>query len=294
MATQLEDIADEVEGVEVETLRDEADESDAPQGEGEGQAQEVDVSEGAPEDLGLVLDLSGEAEADEPVGIRNLRNRVKELTAKVKQYEKTIPATQAEALPPEPELEDFDYDTAAFKAAHSQWVRKSLDHEKRVAEQQEAAQRVEQRWQSRLAYYDEAKDKLGVQDYEDAEATVSEIFSTPFPGILADDVRLGIIKQGAKDPAALVYALAKNPAKAKELAAIDDPVEFAWKASALEAGMKINRAGAKPAPERKIGGTVPGVAGAMDNTLERLRAEAEKTGDYSKVTRYKREKGLKG
>lgn len=286
MAEQLEDVIEDTEVAEVEALEDEAPE--ATEGE------EADVSEGAPEDLGLVLDLSGDEPDDEPVGIRNLRNRVKELTAKVKEYEKTIPATQADELPPEPELEDFDYDTAAFKQAHSQWVRKSLDHEKRQAEAQEMAQRAEQRWQTRLSYYDEAKEKLAVQDYDDAEAVVSEMFTKPFPGIRADDVRIGIIKQGAKDPAALVYALAKNPAKAKELAEIDDPVEFAWKAATLEAKMTITRSGSKPAPERKMGGTVPGVAGALDNTLERLRAEAEKTGDYSKVMRYKKERGLRG
>ena len=52
--------------------------------------------------------------------------------------------------------------------------------------------------------------------------------------------------------------------------------------------MKVVR-GKAPPPEKRISGGVPGVSGALDDTLERLRAEAEKTGNYSKVMAYKRQ-----
>jgi hypothetical protein len=248
----------------------------------EGQQEEV------AEDAGLVVEIGGE-EPEEPEHFKEVRRKYREAQKRLKELEARVVTTpEQETLPPEPEMEDYDYDAAAFKVAHREWLRKADEHEKRQEQAKELQVKAEQRWQTRLAYYDEGKEKLGVQDYDDAEATVSEVLSTPFPGIMAEDVRIGIIKQGAKDPAALVYALAKNPAKAKELAEIDDPVEFAWKAATLEASMKVVR-GKAPPPEKRISGGVPGVAGALDNTLERLREEAAKTGDYSKVSAYKRQ-----
>lgn len=249
----------------------------------------ADVGEGAPEDMGLVVEIGGEEEEEVDIGKRNMRNRIKELTAKVREYEaKAAQPVGQDVLPPEPQLEDFEYDAEAFKSAHKEWVLKSIEHEKRQAEIKAVQEKAQQRWESRLAYYDEAKSKLGVQDYDDAEATVTEILAAPFVGILAEDVRIGIIKQVAKDPAALVYALAKNPVKAKELASIEDPAAYAYALGALENGMKVIR-GKAPPPEKKIGGGVPGVSGALDNTLERLREKAEQTGDYTEVARYKRQ-----
>jgi hypothetical protein len=44
-----------------------------------------------------------------------------------------------------------------------------------------------------------------------------------------------------------------------------------------------------PPPEKVVGGTAP-IRGAVDSTLERLRADAERTGDYSKVFAYRKQK----
>ncbi len=244
---------------------------------------------GEVEETGLVVEIGGEEPADEPEHITELRKRYREQQKRLKELEAKVGGEPAQAaLPAKPTLEDCDYDTAAFEQKLEQWYDLKREHDAREAEVRTVQERAEQKWKTRLAYYDEGKEKLGAQDYDEAEATVSEILAAPFPGIMAEDVRLGIIKQGAKDPAALVYALGKNPAKAKELAAIDDPVEFAWKAAALEASMKVVR-GKAPPPEKKISGGVPGVSGALDDTLERLRAEAAKTGDYSKVLAYKKQ-----
>ena len=258
--------------------------------EQESAQESGDVSEGAPEDMGLVVEIGGDEVSDEPEHITELRRRYREQQKRLKELEATAAgnAPAAPALPPKPTLEDCDYDAEAFEQKLATWYDAKREHDAREAEVRAVQERAEQKWQSRLAFYDEGKSKLGAQDYDEAEATVAEILSAPFPGIVAEDVRIGIIKQGATDPAALVYALGKNPAKAKELAAIDDPVEFAWKAARLEASMKVVR-GKAPPPEKRVSGGVPGVAGALDDTLERLRAEAAKTGDFSKVMAYKRQ-----
>ena len=80
----------------------------------------------------------------------------------------------------------------------------------------------------------------------------------------------------------------KNPAKAKELSSITDPVKFAFAVAKLEAQLKVTPRKAPPPPERAVRGTAP-VSGTVDSTLERLREEAARTGDMSKVMAYRRQ-----
>jgi len=87
----------------------------------------------------------------------------------------------------------------------------------------------------------------------------------------------------------LVYALGKNPTKAAALGAIKDPVEFAFAVARLEAQLKVSEKKPATPPETRVTGNGR-VSGAVDATLERLRAEAERTGDYTKVSAYKRQK----
>lgn len=92
---------------------------------------------------------------------------------------------------------------------------------------------------------------------------------------------------GCENPALVVYALGKNPKKAKELAEIKDPVKFAFAVAKLETQLKVNRK--TPPPVMKtVSGTGP-VSGSVDSTLERLREEAARTGDMSKVFKYKQQ-----
>lgn len=254
----------------------------------EDQPEEQPEEQDAPEvDDSLTVEI-GEEPAEEPEHITELRRRYREQQKRLRELEAQTVTTTVEQLPAKPTLEDCDYDTPAFEKKLEEWYEKKREHDAREAEAKSLAQKAEERWQAKLATYEEGKEKLGAKDYDEAEATVSEILSAPFPGIAAEDVRLGIIKQGAKDPATLVYALGKNPAKAKELAAIEDPVEFAFALGELSGKMKVVR-GKAPPPEGRLNASAAGVAGAVDDTLERLRNEAARTGDYSKVRAYKQQ-----
>ena len=277
------DVSEAIVIADADEVEDVIEQTEAPEG--------TDVGEGAPDDLGLVVEIGGDDEGGEgaPEWVRNVRRENRELKKKLKELETTGGMVDVPALPEKPTLEACDYDTPAYEAKLEAWYEAKREHDAREAEARSLQERAEQRWQAKLSTYDAGKETLGAPDFDDAEATVSEIFAKPFPGIRADDARMGIIKQGVKDPTTLVYALGRNPEKAKALAEIDDPVEFAVALGRMEATMKVVRSGAKPAPERKIGGAAPGVAGAVDNTLERLRAEAEKTGDYTKVRLYKKQ-----
>jgi hypothetical protein len=141
-------------------------------------------------------------------------------------------------------------------------------------------QAVQKEWERKLESYQGAKASLKVRDFEFAEDVVQDTLSV---------MQQGMIVQGAENPALVVYALGKNPKKAKEIASITDPVKFAFAVAKLETQLKISNRKAQSSPERKISGTAR-PSGAVDSTLDRLRAEAEKTGDYSKVFQYKKQK----
>jgi len=100
----------------------------------------------------------------------------------------------------------------------------------------------------------------------------------------------GIVLQGSDNPALIIYALGKNTKRAKELASITDPVKFAFAVAKLETQLKVSNRKAAASPERTIASGGTRLSGAVDSTLERLRAEAEKSGDYTKVLQYKRQK----
>jgi hypothetical protein len=139
---------------------------------------------------------------------------------------------------------------------------------------------MQQAWEAKVSSYNDAKAKMPVADFDDAEAFVQDTL---------DATQQGLLIKVAKDAPTLIYALGKNPAKATALAAIKDYAEFVAEAVRLEMSVKTTR---KPAtsPEKAVNvPTGTGVA-STDNTLERLRAEAEKTGDYTKVSAYKRSK----
>ena len=134
-------------------------------------------------------------------------------------------------------------------------------------------------WKTRQERYTTSRKDHNFKDFQETEEYVSETLN---------QTQQGIIIQGAEDSALLVYALGKNPKKLEELSKITDPVDFAFKLAKLESQLAVTNKKA-PKPEKRItGGKAGGVSGNGDATLERLREEAAKTGDYSAVTAYKR------
>lgn len=257
------------------------DEQPEPQ-EGEGQAAE--------EDGPLVVSFGEDEPEAEPEGaapewVKELRKLTREQAKRIKELEQAQKANTAEPeLGPEPTLEDYDYDPEAFKAAHRDWIKRSFEVEKEQESKRSEEQRQQEAFEQRVAEYNEAKAKLPVPDFDEAEAVLLEEFNPTQQGLL---VKL------AKQPALFAYALGKNPTKAKALAAVKDPVDFIAAAVRMEMEIKQVKRSA-PAPEKRITGGNVGGATPVDNNLDRLRAEADRTGDYSKVARYKAELRKKG
>lgn len=285
---------DQIEIDDVEVLDDEAGQTENVGDEDnsitdqDGDADDGEDTEG--DDDEVVVSIGEEAPPPEettraPEWVRELRKADREKARRIKELEAKLNAaaateTKPVALGAKPKLEDHDYDTEKFEAALADWYERKRVADQRVEQQRQAEKAQHDAWQARLESYGKARAELKVRDFEDAEATAQEVL---------DVTQQGIVVQGADNPALVIYALGKNPKKAKEIAGIKDPVKFAFAVAKLEKELKVTNRKAAPPPERTIQGTGR-VSGAVDSTLERLRAEAEKTGDYTKVIQYKQQK----
>jgi hypothetical protein len=279
MNTQAEQ-DDDTTNDDTAVIEDEATEQPEAQAEGE-QAQAQDDEAESDE---VVVSIGEEAPPPEepahaPEWVRELRKTNRELQRQNRELQTKLQTTaQTENKPvklgPKPKLEDHDYDAEKFEEALATWFeRKRQAEEAEVMNQQKA-------WQAKLDGYGKAKAELRVKDFDDAEAVAQELFNV---------TQQGVMLQGADNPALVVYALGKNPKKAQELAAIKDPVKFAFAVAKLEKDLKVTNRKAAPPPERIVSGTGR-VSGAVDSTLERLREEAARTGNMTKVVQYKAQK----
>lgn len=254
-------------------------------------SQDEAGQEAANDDDEVVVSIGEESPPQEekepaPEWVRELRKSYRELQREKRELEARLTTSQkAEEKPlslgAKPTLEQFDYDAEQFEVALERWY----ENKRKVQEQDNAKkaeqQKAEQDWQNTLKNYGSLKSQLKVKDYDDAEHVVLESLN---------ETKQGIILHGAKNPALVVYALGKNPQKVKELASIDDPVKFAIAIGGLEKELKVTsrKTASPPPPESKVRGSAP-ISGAVDSTLERLREEAARSGDHSKVFAYKQQ-----
>lgn len=280
---EIEDAIEEVEEIEeIEEIEEEIEEEETEE-ESEEEAEAEETEEESDEIIVSIGDETPEEAPAAPEWVRDLRRKNREDQRRIRELEEQLKAREAPKaieVGKKPTLDDFDYDTDKYEAAVAQWYDRKRQADAQEAQRQQAEQEQAKAWQSKLDSYVESKVSLKVKDFEDAEAAVSETL---------DITQQGVILQGAENSALVIYALGKNPKKAKELADIKDPVKFAFAVAKLETQLKVSNRKAPPPPEKTIKGAKP-ISGAVDSHLERLRAEAAKTGDYTKVMQYKRQK----
>lgn len=279
----VEDIEQESEDIEPEVVDDEGGDADVEQEPG---GDDEDSDEG--EDSEIIVSIGEESppQPDDnkaPEWVRELRKSHRETQKenrelKAKLDELTNASSKPVELGKKPSLESCDYDSDKYDRELLAWYERKQEHDKAEAERAEEQRKQEQEWQSRLDDYAAKKAELKVRDYDDAEAYIEQNFS---------QVQQGMVLQGADNPALVFYALGKNPKKADELSKIKDPVKFAFAVAKLETQLKVTNRKAATKPERTVSGSAR-VSGSVDSTLERLRAEASRTGDFSKLTAYKR------
>jgi hypothetical protein len=261
---------------EYKSAGDQDEGQDAEDDEGESDEVIVSIGEEAP---------PPEEQTQAPEWVRELRKTNRELQRQNRELQSKLQSTaQTETKPvvlgKKPTLEDHDYDADKFEVALADWFDRKRQADEVQAKQEAEVMTQQKAWQAKLDGYGKAKAELRVKDFEDAEAIAQELFNV---------TQQGIVLQGADNPALVIYAIGKNPKKAKELSEIQDPVKFAFAVAKLEKELKVTNRKAAPPPERIVSGTGR-VSGAVDSTLERLREEAARTGNMTKVIRYKAQK----
>lgn len=283
---------------EQDDLEPEVEESDeAP----ESEPEEEDEQEDSPEESDSEEDdeeervvVIGDEEPDEeekeaPGWVKKVRKVNRKLEGENKRLKKELEqrstAAQQEAPPVQvgekPTLKSVGYDDKKYEQALASYYERKRQADQYEAEKAKKLEEQQKSWQKRQQHYVTQKETHGFKDFEEAEELVANTFSV---------TQQGIIVQGAEDSALVVYALGKNQKKLEELAKETDPVNFAFKVAKLESQLKVTSKKA-PSPEKRVKGSKSGgLSGNEDQTLERLRAEAAKTGDYTKVTQYKRKK----
>lgn len=246
-----------------------------------------DLKDQLSEEIEVVVEGEAPPAAKEsaPAWVKDLRREHRELKARNAELERLASAASQGAaadLGPKPTLEGCDYDAGVFEGALEKWqeARRSKDSsDAKAVQEADAARRT---WQSKLDAYARSKEELSkkIPDYADSEATVQSGLSV---------MQQGVLLHGAENAALVVAALGQNPKLVQELADTKDPIAFAFKVAKLEVRLRMQKRNQAPSPEKAIKGS-GSISGLTDSQLERLRATAEKTGDYSKVVEYNRQK----
>jgi hypothetical protein len=220
-----------------------------------------------------------------PAWVRELRKSNREKDRKIRELEAKVNAPVAETKPAtlgkKPTLEDCEYDADEYEKKLADWFEDKRVFETEEAKQQSQRDAEAKAWQAKLDSYGAAKAALKVRDYDEAEAFALDTFNV---------TQQGIVLQGSEQPALVIYALGKNQKRAKELSSITDPVKFAFAIAKLETQLKVSNRKATTTPESTIRTGGGRISGAIDPTLERLREEAARTGNMTKVMQYKAQK----
>lgn len=273
--------SDVVSGEPADTATDEELQQDGAAGD----EPSADDSQDADDD-GVVVTIGEESPPSEedqaaPEWVRDLRKKQQDLlreNRELKQRIETASAPQAVVLGPKPTLEAADFDAEKFERELEAWHERKRQADAEEATKRTVADNAKKAWQAQLDNHSKLKSELKVKDFDEADAAVEAAFSV---------TQRGLIVHGADNSALVFYALGKNPKKRSELASITDPVKFAFAVAKLETQLKVTPRKTAPIPERTVRGTA---AGVVDNQLARLEAEADKTGDRSKVAAYRKQK----
>jgi hypothetical protein len=270
---------DEAQQIEDEVL-ELTEEVEAPEVKEETEAQEA-----ALDDEEVIVSFGDEAapaSEEAPEWVRDLRKRNRELERELAEAKKAQPAPTV-TVRPKPTLESCEYDEERFEREFNEYLDEKAAAEAAKTEAEKAKEEAEQKYRAKVETYGTQKTTLGVKDFEEAEAAVISDLN---------DVQQAVLIAASKGDAKIVYALGKHPDKRRELASITDPYEFAFAAGQLSAGVKMERR-PRTQPESTVRGSAP--LGTQGNkTLERLEAEAERTGDRTKLIAYRKQLKAQG
>lgn len=257
----------------------------------------------AAEEPEIVIAVEGEepeADPDEEVeaelgeagkrALKAAREAQKETARKLREAEARLADVEARTKPPEPEikkptLEECGWNEDAYAEKLAAFL--AADDKRKV---QEADARAKEKadadaYNAKLARYHEDRSKMGVDD--DAQARVIAKLNP---------AQQTALMKYATDPTKLVAGLVRSPKMLAELAGITDIGAFIYQLPTAEGKITVSTK-TPPPPESKVrgGGAPTGATSTMP--LDKLRAQASDSGDYTAYLAEKRrraEAGQKG
>lgn len=267
MADEPEDVLE----LEDEQVIDDEEETE----EGSDTAEDTEDTEEQSEEpfIGFEGEEAAPASESESSVIRDLRKANRELAKRNRELE-TGSAPKKIEVGEKPSLESCEYDEERYETELDAWKDRKAKADRLEQEAQERRDRETQEWDQRKQSYEADKAKLGVSNYDDAE---EEVFAS-----LPNEHQALLLM--TEKPAALIYALSKNPTKLSELSKMN-LARAAMTLGKLEDKLQM-RTRKAPEPDRPVrGNAAPANA---DKELARLEKKAEQTGDRTEVIRYKR------
>ena len=274
-----QDYQEDIEQVDDELLDDEQDIEDSQDDEQDADGEEAESQDDSDDDA---LDFSFDDDGDSsdpfkgqeaPEWVKKAREENRELKRQLKQREAQQMPQQV--LREEPTLDDHDYDDEAFKQDYAQWLQEKQQIDAQVQAERQKYQQYHERYKA-----DVDAIKAKAPDYDEVELSVVDVLS---------EQKQGLLQMLVDNPAKVVYALGKNsPAQLDRLSKLDD-IQFAKQIVLMEMQMSSktkSRNQNKPKPKTH---ELEGAAGGADTRLAKLEAEADRTGDRSKVAAYKKQ-----
>lgn len=245
------------------------------------------------EELGLKVE--GEEAPESPTGdetkeapewVRELRKQNRELKKQLKEREAAAPkVVDTTPLPGEkPTLESCDFDATAFADKLEAWHETKRKADDAAAQARRAQEAEAATWNAKVEGHNGRVQELAARVPKAAEY-VAEADAALTP------MQRGHIVHVSPESHRVLAVLGKNPALLEEVSAIKDHALFLRRIVEIE--LSLTGKTKKPAPERTLsGGAGGGSRGSVpgnDATLERLEAEADRTGDRTKLVRYRRD-----
>ena len=279
-----QDYQEDAEQVDNELLDDEQDIEDGQDDEQDADGEESESQDVSDDDA---LDFSFDDDGDSsdpfkgqeaPEWVKKVREENRELKRQLKQRESQ--QFEQQVLREKPTLDDHDYDSDAFEQDYAQWLTEKQQVDAQVHAERQKYQQYHERYKA-----DVDAIKVKAPDYDEVELSVVDVLS---------EQKQGLLQMLVDNPAKVVYALGKNsPAQLERLSKLDD-IQFAKQIVLMEMQMSSktkSRNQNKPKPKTH---ELEGAAGGADTRLAKLEAEADRTGDRSKVAAYKKQLKSKG
>ncbi|EIV2906646.1 scaffolding protein [Citrobacter braakii] len=261
---------------EVETENDTENSEDDDHENGDVETEEGDDSEQEFYFGDEKLDSPTSEEAKDPALVKHLRSTIKEKDRELKELRRLSnqPAQQQPVIaqpPVMPKLTDpgIDYDEDLLQEKLERWAKDNDQYkeQQRVIKQQQ--EMLNEQLKAKVTNYQQRVKSLKVRGFADAEQIVRE----EIPVSIQDTILLE-----AEKPEMVVLALGRNAELRKQLAETTNPVALGRLLERIESKAKTMpkaKTNAATTPE------VRGSNGAVINNLDKLKAKALETGDWT-------------